>query len=207
MSAELIACLDCDLLQYKIDLAPGCRARCVRCGGTLYARALHHIDYPIAWAIAAVVLFAIANAFPLLSLEVQGRHTSTTLVGAALTMQDQGMPLVAALVIGTTLVAPILVLVAMLYVLIPLRNGRLMPGFVGFARVLQAIAPWGMLEVFVLGILVSLVKLQHLATVIPGLGLWGFNALMLTSVAASASYDPHLVWQHIAALDAVDDIL
>lgn len=207
MLSALIACHDCDLLQAKIALAPGSSARCVRCGATLYQRPQHHIDYPIAWAITAVALFTIANAFPVLSLEIQGHQTSTTLVGAAVTMQHQGMPLVAALVLGTTLIAPSLGLVAMLYVLIPLRFGRLMPGFVALTRLLQTIAPWGMIEVFVLGLLVSLVKLQHLATVIPGIGLWAFIALMLTSVAATATYDPHLIWQHIADLDAADDIL
>ena len=165
MSAEMIACLDCDLLQYKIELAPGATARCVRCEGALYTRALHHIDYPIAWALTAVTLFLIANAFPLLSLDVQGRETSTTLFGAAMTMQEQGNTFVAGLVLGTTLIAPLLVLVAMLYVLLPLRFGALAPGFVSLTRTLQAVAPWGMLEVFVFGILVSLVKLQHVATV------------------------------------------
>jgi paraquat-inducible protein A len=207
MSAEMIACLDCDLLQYKIELAPGATARCLRCESALYARALHHIDYPIAWALTAVALFLIANAFPLLSLEVQGRETSTTLFGAAMTMQQQGNTFVAGLVLGTTLIAPLLVLIAMLYVLLPLRFGALAPGFVSLTRTLQAIAPWGMLEVFVFGILVSLVKLQHVATVIPGVGLWGFIALMLTSVAASANFDPHLVWQHIAEIDRTDDIV
>ncbi|MBI2799267.1 MAG: paraquat-inducible protein A [Gammaproteobacteria bacterium] len=207
MLSVLIACHDCDLLQYKIALAPGSSARCVRCSATLYRRPRHRIDYPIAWAITAVALFIIANAFPVLSLQIQGRETSTTLLGAALTMQDQGMPLVAALVLGTTVIAPALGLVAMLYVLIPLRFGRLMPGFVALTRLLQTIAPWAMIEVFVLGLLVSLVKLQHLATVIPGIGLWAFIALMLTSVAATATYDPHLIWQHIADLDTADDIV
>jgi paraquat-inducible protein A len=57
-----------------------------------------------------------------------------------------------------------------------------------------------MIEVFMLGIIVSLVKLAHLASVIPGIGLWGFAALMLGSIAAAASYDPHDLWTRYDAL-------
>ena len=84
----------------------------------------------------------------------------------------------AVLVFFTTIVVPALQLGAMLYLLAPLHAGRI-PALLPIAvRMLQAIRPWGMTEVFILGLLVSLVKLGALARVVPGVGLWSFGALL-----------------------------
>ena len=52
-----------------------------------------------------------------------------------------------------------------------------------------------MLDVFVLAVLVSLVKLQRLATVIPGQGLFAFMLVVVFTILASASFDPQLIWE------------
>ena len=57
-------------------------------------------------------------------------------------------------------------------------------------RVLRAVQPWGMVEVFMLGVLVSLVKLAHLASVVPGIALWSFAALMLLFAGDGGVFRP-----------------
>ncbi len=52
-----------------------------------------------------------------------------------------------------------------------------------------------MLDVFVMAILVSLVKLQALAQVIPGKGLLAFALVVVFTLFASASFDPQLIWE------------
>jgi paraquat-inducible protein A len=44
-------------------------------------------------------------------------------------------------------------------------------------------------------VLVSLVKLAHLAGIVPGIALWSFGALMLVMAAISAVFDPRALWQ------------
>jgi paraquat-inducible protein A len=51
-----------------------------------------------------------------------------------------------------------------------------------------------MVEVFMLGVLVALVKLAHIASAIPGVALWSLGALMLLIAAVAASFDPRRVW-------------
>jgi paraquat-inducible protein A len=198
--SALIACHECDLLQREVALPPGGAARCRRCGGVLYRRSKHDFDWTLAWLIAAAVCYGVANAFPLVELDVGGQRTFATLHGAARTLHDQGMTFVAALVVGTTILAPGLGLAAMLYLLLPLRFGRLAPGFLPLARLVQTVSPWGMLEVFMLGIVVALVKLAHVASVTPGIGIWAYAALMFAFTAAASSYDAHRIWTHVARL-------
>ena len=203
MTAALIACHECDLLQREVELPPGGTARCRRCGARLYRRPKNSVDHTVAWLLAAAVLFLIANAFPLVSLDIGGQQTSATLHGAARALHDQGMTLVSALVFGTTIVAPGLGIAVMLYLLVPLRFGRLAPGFIPLARLVQTASPWGMLEVFMLGLIVALVKLAHLASVVPGVGLWAYAALMFAFIAAAGSYDSHRIWTRVATVGAV----
>ena len=56
-----------------------------------------------------------------------------------------------------------------------------------------------MIEVFLLGVLVAIVKLSSMAAVVPGTALWAFVALtfLLTAVL---SFDPRRLWQEPGGL-------
>jgi paraquat-inducible protein A len=166
----------------------------VRCGALLYRSHPRSVERTLAFALAAVVLFALANFFPIVSLELQGQRVDATLYGAVDALYAQGMESVAALVFVTAMAMPALELAALCYLLLPLRRRRAAPRVGPVFRVLQAVKPWCMVEVFMLGVLVSLVKLAHVATAVPGVALWSFGALMLVMAAAAASFDPRRLW-------------
>jgi paraquat-inducible protein A len=54
-----------------------------------------------------------------------------------------------------------------------------------------------MMEVFMLGILVAIVKLSKMATIIPGTALYAFMILIFVLAASAASLDPHIVWNRL----------
>lgn len=190
----LIACHECDLLQRETTLPPGGTAYCRRCGAVLYRRTPDSLDKTLAYALGAAVLFIVANLYPIVGLEVQGNRTSTTLLGTVRTLYDQDMTSVAALVFITTILMPALEIGALLYMLLPLKFGRVPKELPAMFRLLQTVRPWGMVEVFMLGTIVSLAKLSHLANVLPGVALWSFGALMLLVAAAAASFDARELW-------------
>jgi paraquat-inducible protein A len=197
MQPALIACPECDLLQRPPALEEGMLARCARCFTQLYAAHDDNIDRPLAYTLAAGILFILANAFPIVGLEAQGQSATATLFGTAQALYQQNMRMLAALVFVTTIVVPGVQLAAMTYVLVPLRLGRV-PHWMPMAlRVLQAVRPWGMVEVFILGMLVSLVKLGGMATVVPGVGMWSFGGLLLMISAAVASFDARSIWARL----------
>ncbi|MNT72506.1 Paraquat-inducible protein A [compost metagenome] len=59
---------------------------------------------------------------------------------------------------------------------------------------MQSLRPWGMIEVFLLGVLVAIVKLSSMATVVPGPALWAFVALTVT-LTAVLSFNPGAFWE------------
>jgi paraquat-inducible protein A len=191
----LVTCPFCDLLQREVALAPRASAHCCRCGAELYRKHLDGLDHALAYTLAALALFAVANAFPIVGLEVQGDLVQTTLLGGVRTLFEQHMAPVAALVLLTTFLAPLMQLAVLTYLLLPLKFNRIAPAIGPVFRVLQRAQPWSMVEVFMLGVLVALVKLSRIATVVPGIALWSFAGLMLLLAAASAAFDPRALWQ------------
>lgn len=200
----LIACHDCDLLQRETLLPRGASALCRRCGAELYRNRSASIDRTLAWALAATIFFIVANAFPILGLKVNGTIVQTTLSGAGVLLYRDGMWPVSALVFATTLLMPALEILAVLYLLAPLKFGLAAPRRHLAYRVLQLARPWSMTEVLIVGILVALVKLVHIASVVPGVGLWALGAAMLSLAAMAAAFDPRTVWRHggVTGVDA-----
>jgi paraquat-inducible protein A len=112
----------------------------------------------------------------------------------------QDVPPLALIVLATTLLAPAVDLAAMLWLLVPLSSGRQPWKGRQVMRSLLAVRPWGMVEVFVLGTLVAVVKLAHLATVVPGVALWSFGALIIVLCTANAGFDIEHAWQRLAVV-------
>jgi paraquat-inducible protein A len=203
--ALLIACHECDLLQRETVLPGGGIARCRRCGAELYRNRPDSLNRALACALAAMVLFAIANAFPIVGLKVSGDLVQTTLFGAVRTLYRDGMWPLAGLVFVTTILMPLLEIFAIVYLLLPMQlHGVPRRPDLAF-RVLHLAGPWGMTEVLILGMLVALVKLAHIASVVPGVALWAFGAAMVLLAATAAAFDPREVWARVSAAQSQAD--
>lgn len=61
--------------------------------------------------------------------------------------------------------------------------------------IIESLGRWAMLDVFALAVLISLVKLQRIANVIPGKGALAFVLVIFFTLLASASFDPQLIWE------------
>jgi paraquat-inducible protein A len=201
---ELIACHECDLLQWKAPLFERGTARCARCGAALYRSLPATYDRALAFTLAAGILFAVANCFPIVGLWVKGALVETTLFGAVSSLYADGMWPIAGLVFVTTILMPALNIAAVTYLLLPLQIGGLPQRPEIVLRVLRHVAPWGMIEVLMLAMLVALVKLQHFATVVPGVAIGSFGAVMVLLAAAAVSFNPRDIWARIESVQGVD---
>jgi paraquat-inducible protein A len=190
----LTACHECDLLQREPILPPGGVACCPRCNAVLFRDIPDSIDRGLAYALGAAILFIVANIFPIVGLEVQGTLNATSLYGAVEKIWDNDMKGVAALVFATTILIPAVEISLMLYVLLPLKFGRLPGELASILRIVQSVRPWSMTQVFILGVLVALVKLAHLAHVVPGVALWAFAGLILLLTASASTFNMHEMW-------------
>jgi paraquat-inducible protein A len=193
----MIACHECDLLNRIQAVPEGGKAMCVRCGSLLYSRKKNSLDRTLSLVIAGLILFFITNMFPLLEMKSKGLILETTLFQGVKSLYNQDMRGLSILVLMTCIVVPFIQLFGLFYVLLPLRNNRLPPLTPLVFRFIRKLQPWSMMEVFMLGILVSIVKLAKMGTIIPGFSLYAFAGLIIVLAWAAASLDPHIIWEKL----------
>jgi paraquat-inducible protein A len=198
---NLIACHECDALYRKPRLLGRQSARCSRCGGTLYQSSSAQLDRICAMTVAALVTFIIAQSFPIIELDANGITSESSLFGALVVLWNEDMQIVAVMVFCATILFPLTEMVALLYVLLPIRRGFIPPGFNQVLRAIQFVRPWGMLEVFMLGVLITIVKMVSLARVIPETALFAFAVLTLMFTVV-VTFDSRTLWDIADALRA-----
>jgi len=196
-AGELVACHQCDALQHIRILARGQSARCRSCGALLARNPVGGLLLPILLNAGALVLMLFAYFLPFLTLEIQGRLDQTTLPGTALALWNAGMGETGAVVLLTTVIGPVLLVAGSLYVLLGVKLCRPLPGLRQVMLWVDYVLPWGMLDVFMVGVLVAVVKVSDMADLVAGPGLYAFAALIVVSTAALFLFEPSVIWKRI----------
>lgn len=199
--AELQACPHCDLLSVRPPLEPDTEVRCPRCDALLIPRQLPELEICFALCLGALLLFLVTNFAPLLTLELRGTPTTTTLAGAAWALFGAEHPAVALVVLFCTVLGPGLVLLMQCYVVGALHLGLLPFAMRGMLAGICHIAPWGMLDVFLLGVIVALIKLVSMAAIHPGAGLYAFGLLVPLLVLAESRFPARALWDRFEWLE------
>lgn len=194
---DLAACPQCDLLQRLPQLAVGASARCPRCDHEMWRRREDSLNRTMALALAAAVLYVVANAVPMLGLRIIGREASTTVLGGCDQLWNDGQQLVAVLVLFAVVIAPALQIAFMLAITAGARRA-VVPRWVGILlRHHPHTRTWSMIEVMLLGVLVALIKIAELATVVPGLALFVLGALVFILTWMQTTFDAREVWERV----------
>ena len=156
----------------------------------------------LAYAIAAAILFGLANSFSFLSFSISGLGSTMTLHEAPGSLWNYDMPALAIVVAAFIIVIPALVLALLILISAPLMLGRRAPWLPATARLLFALQNWAMAEVFIISVIVSLVKIAALATVVIGISFWSYVGFSLCLTLALSSLDRYQCWQSIESLEA-----
>ncbi|MBI3370570.1 MAG: PqiA/YebS family transporter subunit [Betaproteobacteria bacterium] len=190
----LMACHACDGVHRIVPVPERAKALCRRCGSLLYRNMPRSLDHSTALYLAVFILFLLANTFPFVALQYGDRVEQSLLISGGWALQRAGMEELGLLVLLTSVVFPFLTMCGMLYLLLPLRFGVRPPWMTPVWKMVRALTPWSLIGVFMLGLLVSVVKLQDLAAIIPGVAFYAFIGLLVVSAAAVASFDPAVLW-------------
>jgi paraquat-inducible protein A len=199
---ELVACHECDLLMRKPRLSYGEKAECPRCGYELYAHRPNVVERSLALVIAALLLYVPANFLPIMQLNLLGQSSQDTVWSGVLGLFDSGMQGIAVVVFLCSMGVPLLKLLCQLAVLLTIRwNVGRSYGLLLY-RIYHHLRDWGMLEVYLMGVLVAIVKLADMAAISVGLGLVCFISLLLVQVWLEVVMSPHQIWQALSGEDA-----
>ncbi|NHQ88566.1 paraquat-inducible protein A [Iodobacter sp. HSC-16F04] len=205
LPAHEIHCAQCDLLQNMDELRAGQGASCVRCGHHLCSVPPHPFDTPLAYALTTLILLILSCAFPLLNLHIAGVESQMTFFSSARSLVEADFGIVANVLLSCVLLTPALFLCAVIYLSLALKCSVHWPGLRSVLRLAIRLEPWMMADVFVIGILVSLIKLAALAQIGLGLSFWAMLLFSLSLIKTVTVFDVH--WfgfqlDHLAGLPA-----
>ncbi|WP_251360213.1 paraquat-inducible protein A [Kangiella sp. TOML190] len=196
--AEIIACHECDLL---IDLPADFKQKqsysCPRCQHKIANGHANPEDYTIALSLAALIALTIANFFPFMSMDAGGQVRSITLAQASTELFYGGYYLLAILIICFIMLLPAVYLILLLTLLVPLKFSikREPPVLIG--RFIGWLLPWTMAEVFLIGVLVSLIKLVSLAHITMGISFWAYVAFVIFFTYILGLVDKQKLWRWV----------
>ncbi len=193
---ELVLCRYCDLLQHLPPLQDGEEAHCSRCGHELDARQRESALRPILYALSALFMLLLTNLFPFVGMDAAGSHRDMTFLDTSAVLLSEDYPGLAVLVWLFIQAIPAICMSAIIY----LKLGMYieLPALVQVARLLYALKPWSMVDIFLMGLLVAFVKLLTHFELSLGLSFWAFCGFCLLHLRTFQVIDRHELWARIA---------
>ena len=172
---------------YEID--------CDRCGFKNNPFEPKSVSATLAFAFTALILYVPANLYPFMSMDLYGKHSSSTIWGGVVTLADDGSWAIAIVVLLASIIIPFLKLIILFYLALSAKRKRNSAFKTKLYHVVEAVGRWSMLDIFILAILVTIMKLAPWTQVEPEMGSLLFLGVVMFTMMASAQFDPKVLWE------------
>ena len=194
-SPELLACQECDQIVTIPELDDGQKAICPRCGFVFTRYFKNAKSRLLAFSSGSLVLLLLSFVFPFLIFTSQGSEKAITLVQGLQSMGNGTYLSVVLFMLATTIVVPGFILTGINYALISAKLDKPLPYTRSILKLVFHLQPWNMSEIFLLGILVSMIKVESLGYVQYGWSFYSFVLYIVSMAVTRLFLDKYQVWQ------------
>jgi paraquat-inducible protein A len=186
---KLLDCPSCGLTQTVEVLPAGARAHCVRCDALLARRAAGNANQRfLCFALTALLLFLPACRYPILEVTALGDTRAYTVLSGARALWQSAMWPLAIPVALMSIVLPFCLIAALLA--LALARAVEMPATVRrLRRVCGFLAIWSIVDVYLLAVFITVVKLAQMVDAAPSVGALFLLGLVVALALALRSED------------------
>lgn len=194
-SRKILNCHTCGFL----SLHTGELQTCHRCTSSLHHRKHNSIEATWALFASALILLIPANVYPVMTVIRFGQGEPSTILSGVLHLIESGMWGLAMIVFVASIVVPVMKLIILFFLLISVHKKSIWRprDRTLLYRVTEMVGAWSMVDIFLIGLLSSLVRLDSLSTIRPGIGAIFFAGVVVITMFAAHSFDPRLIWDNI----------
>ena len=192
---HLIICQKCHTLHEKCEISNAQSASCSNCGRVMYSRDDGMLDRAMALGLTGLLLFVVANAFPLVSIDVLGQDGYITMISMLDTMFDKGFYVVGMSVAFLIFIFPLMSLTIYIMLAILMKYGVGKEITKSLLILLSKVLPWSMLEIYLVSILVALVKLLSHVQIHIGHSFWALSLFVILDIYVSKSIRLGELWE------------
>lgn len=185
-------------------VSPISLGNCPRCGSHLHLRKPASIQTTLALMAAATALYIPSHLLPVMTVVELGDVTHNTIMGGMMQFWRTGAYPIAIVIFVASILIPLLKILALSW-LCAAATGRVHPSPAMLGKVYwftELLGRWSMIDIFVVGILVSVVQLGNYMTITPGPGALAFAGVVMLTMFAAMSFEPRMLWDRLDELSA-----
>lgn len=177
---------------------------CPRCGTKLHLRKPASIEGTIALMVAAAALYIPSHLLPIMTVVELGDVTHNTIIGGMMTFWRTGAYPIAIVIFTASILIPFLKIAALSW-LCAAASGKVHPSPAALGRIYwftELLGRWSMIDIFVVGIMVSVVQLGNYMTITAGPGALAFAGVVVLTMFAAMRFEPRLLWDRLDEMSA-----
>ncbi len=194
---EIIICPDCDLLLKQINIEQGYTLFCPRCAYKLHTTKKNSVTRTLALSITAILLYLPAFFMPLMNFNYLGSEKSNSIIDVILLLHNKNYFFVYLIIILTSLLFPF-AKTLLVFIISACLKIKYYPEYLSkLMRCHRVIDDWGMLDVYMISILVVLIKMHPLGYIRYNTGFFFFFILLFIALSSHTTMDEHLFWSLI----------
>ena len=185
-------------------VSPVSLGNCPRCGTHLHLRKPASIQNTVALMAAATLLYIPSHLLPIMTVVELGNVTHNTIIGGMMTFWRSGAYPIALVIFTASILIPLLKIIALSWLCLA-ATGRVHPSPAALGKIYwftELLGRWSMIDIFVVGILVSVVQLGNYMAVTPGPGALAFAGVVMLTMLAAMSFEPRMLWDRLDELSA-----
>lgn len=174
------------------------KASCPRCGFVLTRHKHKAQEKIIAFAVTALIFLGLALPFKFLGFSASGQEQSIGIISGLEVLIAQDYLFLAIIQLLAIVVLPAIVLLGLVIILVPIQLGSSLPYGDRVLSFVFALLPWSMAEIFLIGVLVSLIKISSLADISIGLSFYAYIGFTICMTATFFYVDKHQLFMTIS---------
>lgn len=192
---SIMVCADCDLILPRKEPEYGYTLCCPRCGKRLAKSKSNSINKSLALSLTGLLMYLPAMLLPLLTFENLGFSDSANVVESIVNFFQNGYLFVSFMVFISALVMPLLLLLFIFVITFCLYKNRYSPYLKKLFKHYLHLEEWAMLEVYLLGIMITIIKMADSTEIEYHSGVFCFSGLVLITLAMTTTVDKALFWR------------
>ena len=186
----LVACKTCS------QVWPLGTDTCGRCGRKLQSRDDKSLQRVWALWLVGLMCYVPANLYPMLQTRTLLSVQADTIVGGAVELIHYGAVGIALVILFASVVIPIGKFLAIAFLAISVTRPSTISNHQRqlLYEVVEYIGRWSMIDIFVVAIMSSLVQLNTLAAIQPGLASLFFALSVIFTMLSAQAFDSRMIW-------------
>lgn len=190
VKARVSLCLNCNnISSVNIHVCP-------ICDEPLHQRKKNSFQKTLALSIAALCFFIPANIFPIMKTDTITTFENSTILDGIFYFYERGEFFIGTVIFIASVFIPIYKLLVLFYLLYSVQIGskwKLNEKNKLF-KMIAVIGKWSMLDIFVIGLMITLVNFGEIAQVTTGFAAISFATMVVLTMIATESFDTRLLW-------------